>query len=57
MNTPTGPPAQSETRAGGGSGAAPRQTMQAIVLGHGILRPSRASTITVGVLDFIQLMV
>ncbi len=35
MNTPTGPPAQSQTRAGGGSGAAPpappRQTMQAIV--------------------------
>ena len=40
MNTPTDPPAQSETRAGGGSGAAPqappRQTMQAIVLaGYG----------------------
>ncbi len=35
MNTPTGPPAQSETRAGDGSGGAPpappRQTMQAIV--------------------------
>lgn len=40
MNTPTGPPAQSEARAGDGSGAAPpappRQTMQAIVLsGYG----------------------
>ena len=35
MNTPTGPPAQSETRAGDGGGGAPpappRQTMQAIV--------------------------
>src|SRR5580693_3943694 len=55
MNTPTGPPAQSATRAGDGSGAAPpappRQTMQAIVqagYGSDVLRRAEIDIPVIG---------